>query len=61
MMAIINHPHRLFTKEKSIEVAVMMQENDPEWTYTPVHCPKGTGYSFIEIYDEDGLFIGKVP
>lgn len=60
MMQIINHPHRLFTKDDSIKVAADMQAGDEDWTYTPVHDPKGTGYSFIEIHDEDGFFVGRV-
>ena len=59
-MMIINTTPSLFTKDKAIAVAGEMQAGDPDWTYKPVHDPKGTGYSFIEIYDEDGEFVGKV-
>ena len=34
-----------------------LQESDPDWTYKAYHDPKGTGYSLIKIYDEDGIFI----
>ena len=57
---MINEPARLFTKAAAIETAAMMQANDEDWTYTPKHDPKGTGYSFIEVHDEDGAFVGKV-
>lgn len=60
MKATINTTERLFTKEESIKVAAEMKAGDPEWDYRPVHCPKGTGYSFIEVYDEDDNFVAKV-
>jgi hypothetical protein len=28
-----------------------------DWDYKVKHDPAGTGYSFIEVYDEDGEFI----
>jgi len=57
---LINQTHQLFTKEKAEETAKMMKENDPEWNYVVVHDPKGTGWSFIEIYDEENHLLGKV-
>jgi len=30
---------------------------DDEWTYRVKHDPKGTGYSLIEVYDEDSEFV----
>ena len=56
----INMTHRLFEKEEAIKTAQMMQANDPEWEYVPVHPPEGKGYSIIKIYDEDGYFLGNV-
>ncbi len=47
----------LYTKEKAEEIAEEMNAAD-DWIYRPVHDPKGIGYSFIEIYDEDGEFAG---
>lgn len=44
---------QLFTKEEAERIAVEMNADD-NWTYRPVHDPKSTGYSFIEVYDEDG-------
>jgi len=43
----------------AIKVAAAMQAEDADWKYTAIHCPKGTGYSFIEIRDEDGFLVGK--
>jgi len=37
-----------------------MKINDPDWTYVACYDPKGTGYSFINIYDENGDFVSKV-
>ena len=59
-MKKLDATEKLFTKEDSIKVAAEMKTGDPDWDYRPVHCPKGTGYSFIEVYDEDGEFVGKV-
>ena len=56
---IATEPHQLFTPEKAELEAKKLNSTD-DWTYKVVHCPKGTGYSFIEIYDEDGEFISKL-
>ncbi len=50
----------MFTREDAIKTAATLAASDPDWTYTPVHDPKGTGFSFIEIRDEDGEFVAKV-
>ncbi len=60
MMNLLNQPHKLYTPAKAIEVAAELQAGDPDWTYTVKHDPKGTGYSFIEIHDEDGEFVSRV-
>ena len=62
MLTISNtYPEKLFNKEKAIALAEEMNANeDDDWEYRPVHCPKGTGFSFIEIYDKDGEFVGKL-
>lgn len=60
MMKKIDATETLFSKEKSIKVAAEMNASDDDWTYTPIHDPAGTGYSFIEIHDEDGEFVTKL-
>jgi hypothetical protein len=45
---------------KAEQVAATMQAEDQDWVYTPMHCPKGTGFSYIQIKDEDGLVVGNV-
>ena len=53
------HVRTFYTKEQAEEVAAEMNATD-DWTYIPKHDPKGTGYSFIEIYDEDGEFVERM-
>ena len=58
-MKLNDTTYRLFSKEKAIETAKILNETD-DWKYVPVHDPKETGYSFIEIYNEDGKFVGNI-
>jgi len=50
----------LFSKEKAITLADKLNAESDDCEFRPNHCPKGTGFSFIEIYDEDGEFVGKL-
>ena len=59
-MKMLDTTHKLFPKDEAIKVAAELKAGDPDWNYTPVHDPKGTGYSFIEVYDEDGEFVARV-
>ena len=59
-MLILNGPEHLFTPAKAEETAAMLRKEDPEWTYTVHHDPKGTGLSFITVHDEDGNLLGKI-
>jgi hypothetical protein len=60
MMATINTTEKLFAKDKAIEICEMLNnDEDNDWTFVAVNCPKGTGYSFINIFDEDGEFVSK--
>lgn len=56
---IIDEPHKLFPRDKVDAAAAELEANDPDWTYRPNHCPNGTGYSFIEIFDENGEFVSR--
>jgi len=49
---------QLFEPSKAEEIAEELQDEDGEWSYVVQHDPKGTGYSFIRVYDEDGEFVG---
>jgi hypothetical protein len=35
-------------------------EDEDGWTYEPVHDPKGTGYSYINVYDSTNELLGKL-
>lgn len=51
----------LFTPEAARElVAQMNAEADDDWTYRVLDDPTGRGSSLVEIYDEDGEFIGRL-
>ena len=58
-MKLIDTTPTMYTKEDAELTAEVMNATD-DWTYLAVHDPKGTGLSFIEIYDEDGGFIAKL-
>jgi hypothetical protein len=60
MQALLNHVPHTFEPAMADKVAAQMQSNDDEWTYVVKHCPKGIGKSIIQIFDEDGEFVGLV-
>ena len=55
---IDNKPATFFSPAEADATAAKMNSAD-DWTYTAVHDPKGTGFSFITVHDEDGEFVGK--
>ena len=59
-MRIDKEPHKLFSPDEAKRVASELQTGDPDWTYSVVHDPTGKGYSYIEIYDSDSVFVGRV-
>lgn len=59
-MKLIDTTSKLFSPDKAEAAAAELRAGDPDWKYVVRHDPKGTGYSFIEIFDEDGAFVGKV-
>ena len=60
MMLKIDTTTKLYTKEKADKIVQSMNDQDDDWTYTAVHDPKGTGFSFIEAYDENGELVGTM-
>ena len=56
---MIEHYTLLTRKQAEEEADRMNSEDEDGWTYRPVHDPEGTGYSYIEIYDEDGELVGR--
>ncbi len=59
-MKMLDTTPQLFDREKAIAIAAELKAGDPEWDYVPKHDPKGTGFSFIEVFDENGELVGKV-
>ena len=58
-LTVLHTPPHLFSPEKAEALAETLRSEDPEWTYEVRHDPAGTGFSFIEVYDEDGEFVGR--
>jgi hypothetical protein len=54
-----SEPYSLLEPERAEQIALDLQEEDPDWSYQVRHDPKGTGLSFIEIFDEEGKFVGR--
>ena len=50
-------PPTLYTPEDAEDAALSLSEFDSEWEYRVKHDPKGTGFSIIEVFDENGEFI----
>ena len=59
MKKLLDTTSGLYTPERAKEIAAEMNATD-DWEYRVVHDPTGKGYSFIEIYDEDGEFVAKL-
>lgn len=58
MMKLIDTTAKLYNPADAEEKAAKMNANaDDDWAYIVKHDPKGTGYSLIEVYDEDGEFV----
>lgn len=55
----MNHTSKLFNPKDAEIQADALRSQDEDWTYVVKHDPTGKGYSFIEIYDEDGEFVEK--
>jgi DUF438 domain-containing protein len=61
MVKVLDTTEHLYTPAKAVAIAAELQSGDEDgWTYTAVHDPKGVGYSYVAIYDEDGEFVAKV-
>lgn len=51
-------PKQLFKSSEADRIASSLNETDPDWNYVVKHDPKGTGFSFIEVYDDEKVFVG---
>lgn len=59
MKKTLDTAHTLFDPKTAEKIAAELNESDPDWTYKAVHDPKGAGWSYIEIFDENNEFIGR--
>jgi len=57
-MKLMDTTPTLYAPDDAEKAAAGLRASDPDWEYRVVHDPKGTGYSFIEVHDEDGVLIG---
>ena len=58
MMKMLDSTAKLYSPAAAEAKADKMNANaDDDWSYSVKHDPKGTGYSLIEVYDEDGEFV----
>lgn len=61
MDALINIQETMLQPSKAIKLAVILNSDvEDEFSYVVVHDPKEVGYSFINVYDEDAIFVGKL-
>ncbi len=58
-MKLIDTTHKLFAPARAETIAAELKAGDPDWDYRVVHDPKGTGDSFIEIFDENDEFVSR--
>ena len=57
----MNATHTGLSPERASELAEDLNADPLEdWTYQVRHDPKGTGFSFVEIYDETGTYLGDL-
>jgi len=55
------HSTTFFSPAKAEATAAEMNRTEDDgWTYKAKHDPKGTGYSLVEVYDEDGEFVSNI-
>ncbi len=59
-MKRLDTTRKFFTRKAAEEAVTALQSGEKEWSFVAVHDPKGTGYSFIEIFDEDKIFVGRI-
>ena len=60
MMKRLDTTHKLYTRKDAEEAVTALQSDEKEWSFVAVHSPEKGGKSFIEVFDKDGLFIGRI-
>ena len=60
-MELLNLPATLYKPDQAEDLAKILNAGDLSgWRYEAKHDPKGTGYSFIAVYDDDNIYVGKM-
>jgi len=60
-MLKLQHTKTYYTPTEANDLALLLTSDpDDDWTYIANHDPKGTGSSFVDIYDEDGERVGTL-
>ena len=60
-MMILKPITTLLNPARADEVAGELNENEEEgWSYRVQHDPKGTGSSFVKIFDDEGFYVGNL-
>lgn len=58
MHILINTTPKTFPPHEAEAIAATLTANDDAgWTYRARHCPKGTGWSLVDVFDEGGEFV----
>ena len=59
-MKLLDTTTRLLQPTEAERVARGLTDEDEGWSYTAVHDPQGTGWSFIEIRERGtGILVGR--
>lgn len=59
-MEISYTTHQTYDPKKVDDICKIIQSEDPDWIYKVRHDPKGTGFSVIDVFDEDGIFVSMM-
>ncbi len=60
MMKMLDTTETLFAPaDAEVKAAILNAGDDDGWSYVVVHSPSDTGFSFINVFDEDGEFVAK--
>jgi hypothetical protein len=57
---IISDESTFLTRDQANELVIILQSDDPEWSYRAIHDPSAEGMSFVEVLDEDNELLGTL-
>ena len=61
MKTILDLPTTLYQPAEAEDLAKILNDGDLSgWRYVAKHDPLGTGYSFIAVYDDEDIYVGKM-